>query len=78
MRRHYDDPNGGIVVKALVAVWVGVLVFGFVAQTTEMFGSLNGVLVWLLAGGLGVLLLLGFGVAWLVSWALEGRGRRQR
>ncbi len=63
----YDDPDGGIVVKALVAIWVGVLVFGFVAQTTEQFGSLNGVLVWLIAGGGGLLLLLGFGVAHLIA-----------
>jgi hypothetical protein len=58
MARRSTDPDGGIIVKALAALWIGVLAFGFVAQSTELLGSINGTLVWLLAGGGAALLLV--------------------
>lgn len=40
----------GAIVGALVALWVGLLALGFVAQTTELFGARRGALVFLLLG----------------------------
>jgi hypothetical protein len=43
----------------------------------EMFGSFDGAFVWVLAGGGGVLLLLGFGATRLIHRLVEARVNRQ-
>ncbi len=64
--------TGRVIVKALVALWVAVLVLGFVAQTTELFGARNGGLAWLLLGlaALGFLAIGSAGI-WLVLRGLD-------
>lgn len=65
------------VVKAIVAVWVGMLVLSGVVQTTALFRSVNGSIAWLLLGGSGVVLLFVLGVTRLFVWLdSEQRGRQ--
>ncbi len=76
-RRRADHRPGGVLLKTLVAVWVAFLVVGFVAQTTELYGSLIAVLAWLVLGVVGAVLLIGFGGPRAVEW-LEARDRENQ
>ena len=61
-----------VLVRALVPLWIAVLVLGFVAQTTELFGTRNGILAWLLLGvaALGFIVIGSVGI-WLVVRGLD-------
>lgn len=61
-----------VVLGGLVTLWLAVLVLGFVAQTTELFGASNGSLALLLLGvaGLGFIV-LGCAGIWLVVHELH-------
>jgi hypothetical protein len=63
----------GAIVGALVALWIGLLVLGFVAQTTELFGVRRGALAFLLLGvaALGFILIGSVGV-WLTLGGVDG------
>ncbi len=62
----------GAIIRLLVALWIAVLALGFVAQTTELFGTRNGPLAWLLLGvaALGFILIGSVGI-WLVVRGLD-------
>jgi hypothetical protein len=66
--------------KVLVAIWIGLIVLGFIVQTTEGFGSLDGVIAWFVIGGLGFMVLLAFGAQRLIRWLIDdgGLGERER
>ncbi len=66
--------KGGSFGKLLVSIWIGLIVMGFVAQTTEGFGSEDGVIVGLLLGALGFLMLLAFGASRIIHWLLDEGG----
>jgi hypothetical protein len=52
---------------ALIAALIGVLLFGLIAQSAELFGSSRGTIVWIIGGGGGLVavLLLGF-IGWIM------------
>jgi hypothetical protein len=62
----------GAIVGALVALWIAVLVLGFVAQTTELFGVRRGAFAFLLLGvaALGFVLIGSVGV-WLTLGGVD-------
>lgn len=61
--------------KVLVALWLAILVVGFVAQTTELFGREHGVLAWSLLGIAAIgFIVVGAGAMWLVVRALDDHG----
>ncbi len=66
----------GAIVGGLAVLWVAVLVLGFVAQTTELFGVRRGALAFLLLGvaALGFILIGSVGV-WLTLGGVDEHGK---
>lgn len=66
----------GAIVAALVVLWIAVLVLGFVAQTTELFGMRRGAVAFLLLGVAAVgFILIGFIGMWLTFDGVDEPGK---
>ena len=61
-----------------MAIWIGLIVLGFIVQSTEGFGSLGGLIAWFVLGGAGFLALLAFGAERLIGWLIDRGGLGDR
>ena len=78
-KRWNRRPERGVIVAALVALWIAVLALALASQTTELFGVRGGILAWLLFGvaALGFILIGSVGV-WLTLSGLDEHNARSR